>query len=265
MAYDSLTYNPSCQPDTWILLIGPDRYASAAIDPFNRFLLQAEWSDLDLYKPDFFSQRAKAIFTERTEIRKIRVCFLLPEWFWTPTSLDAEVPASHGPTTGWPDKAGHSWINDQIVSADATASVRVPQQILHQLNQHTNSLEYKHCSVFSVRERPATGPQLEILRVGQICWFSLWQSERFLYGQPHPISHADDLLYVLSLLAAKYDLPTDRLNLTLSGDWSLDSPCLDPLRQRFPQLHTRESTWKKLPGDHPAHWYTPLEDIFSCA
>ncbi|MBM3432055.1 MAG: DUF3822 family protein [Bacteroidetes bacterium] len=265
MATDSLSFNPSCQPDTWILLIGPDRFASAAIDPFNRYVLQAECSTLDLYSPDFFRQQAKAIFTDRAEIRKIRVCFLLPEWFWTPTSLDAEIPETLGPTTGFPEKAGHDWITDTNPSADATAWVRVPQHILRQLHELTPTLEYKHTAVFFARPKTKSSAHLQILRIGGVCWFSLFEGDRFLYGQPHPVTTAEDLLYVVSLLADTYKFQTGKLELTLTGEWSLDSEWLIPLRQRFAWLTTRESTWKNLSSDRPAHWFTPLEDVFSCA
>lgn len=265
MASATLTFNPSCRPDTWILLVGTDRFASAAIDPFNRFLLQAEWADLDPYAPDFFLTRARALFTDRAEIRKIHVCFLLPQWFWTPTSLEADVFAPEGPAANWPQRSGHSWIADQTGPANATAWVNVPQQILTQLNQLSAPVGFKHASVFCSPARAGQAYRLEILRVGNLCWFSLWAGERFLYGQPHTVTTPEDLLYVLALLSEKFSFRSDRLPIFLTGDWSLEENWLVPLRQRFARLETRDAAWKNLPGDQPAHAFTPLEDIFSCA
>ncbi|MFM7672694.1 MAG: hypothetical protein ACKO6Q_08915 [Bacteroidota bacterium] len=264
MAIVSLSHNISCQPDTLVLIIGPDRFGSAAIDPFNRYIKEHRYSEHDMYAPDTFRQYAKDVFTERAEIRKIRVGFLLSDWCWLPTDMLPDEQPHKLLSAHWPQKPGHTWISDNTGPAQATAWVRVPDHLLEQLKSLSATLEFKHAHFFKTDHQSKYPYQLEILRIGDMGWFSIWEKDRFLYGQPHVIAVTDDLLCTLSLLVEKFELPVKKLDVRLTGEWELASDELVALRQRFSNLRSRESNWRNSTSEHPSHWFTPLEDIFSC-
>lgn len=78
------------------------------------------------------------------------------------------------------------------------------------------------------------------------------------------MTHSDDLLYVLSILSEKYALDAARLDLFLSGEWTIGSQEVNALRARFPSLQTKDCTWSGLGEEYPPHWFTPLEALLQC-
>jgi hypothetical protein len=264
MTNEIYTYNPACQPDNWILVIGPENYASAAIDRFNRYIKQIEYRPFDLYASGTLREFAKEIFTERAEIRKIRVCFLLSDWCWTPTSLTRTEAIQEWLDPFWSEKTGHTWLSDSCSKNDATAWVRVPKHLIEELNQLSATVEFVHGRFFTSASPSRKQFTLQITRLGQDCWFGLWDQQRLLYAQPHRIEDVNDLLYTLSILVDKYNVKTQQLALQLAGQWTLDSDFLPPLRQRFSDIQSREANWVDGAGMYPAHWFTPLVDTLAC-
>jgi hypothetical protein len=125
MKSEIFTYQPTSQPNAWILLIGPDRIGSLAYDSFNRYIRHAEYTPFDLYTPTVFDQLAKEVFPARAEIRKIRAAFLLPEWCWLPSAVIGEKDAQKWLAAQWPEKPGHEWVADRNGPAEATCNARM--------------------------------------------------------------------------------------------------------------------------------------------
>lgn len=263
MKSETLTYNTTAQPNTWLLMIGPDRVGSLAYDSFNRYVSQLAYTAFDLYAPDILPRMAKESFTERAEIRKIRVACLMSEWCWLPTAIVGEKDAHKWLSEKWPEKPGHEWVADSSGPAEATAWVRVPSHLIIQLNKLSTAVEFSHAAMFRPIAVSNSADKLEIIRMGEWCWFSVWKQGKFHYAQPHLIRTADDLLYLLSILMDEYKLSPDLLEVQLLGEWPLDAEEVSVLRTRFRNLHGSEVDWKNLPGDQPSHWYSPIAKILS--
>ena len=263
MKSEIFTYQPTSQPNAWILLIGPDRIGSLAYDSFNRYIRHAEYTPFDLYTPTVFDQLAKELFPARAEIRKIRAAFLLPEWCWLPSAVIGEKDAQKWLAAQWPEKPGHEWVADRNGPAEATAWVRVPSHLINQLKKLSADVQCTHAAPFISASTNNSMDRMEIIRMGNWCWFSIWKQNQFHYAQPHYIGSTDDLLYVLSLLAAEYKFSPDQMDVQLLGEWPVVAEELSALRARFRNLHGTEVGWKDLPGDQPPHWFTPLAKILS--
>lgn len=263
MKTETLSYNTGCQPNAWSLLIGPDRIGSLAYDSFNRYISQLAYAAFDLYDPHALSVMAKEIFTERAEIRKIRVAFLTSEWCWLPTAIVGEKDAHKWLAEKWPEKPGHEWVADNSGPAEATAWVRVPSHLIAQLKKLSTVVEFSHAAMFRPNARLNSTDSLEIIRMGDWYWFSVWKLGKFHYAQPQLIRSVDDLLYLLSELTAEFKLLPDLLDVQLLGEWPFDAEEVSFLRTRFRNLHGSEVDWKNLPGEEPSHWYTPFAKILS--
>jgi hypothetical protein len=264
MSNDNFSYDPSCRPNNLVLCISHDQLGVAAIDLHEKKIKQIEYRPFDLYNSDTFSDLSKEWIVDTNSINRLRVVFLLNDWCWTPTSLTSQrEQALEWIKSFWPDRIGHAWIADSTGTADATAWVRVPVHLLDQLKKISSDLTFTHASFFNPRP-PSSTCQLSIVRIGSTCCFSVWNEGHFLYGQPHTIESTEDLTFVLSLLREKYSLQLDQMELDLSGQWPLDSEWMDLLQKHFPTIQGRDIHWTGIEAGLPPHWFTPLEDIFTC-
>lgn len=266
MQAEHFQYDPACQPNTWLLWIGPGQYGSAALDASSGRIKQLEYRDYDPYAADVFVRHAAELFTDRSSIHSIRVSFRLHEWCWTPTALTAEKDAvQQWIAPFWPDRIGHRWVADHAGPADATAWVFTPDHIRDQLHHLCTAVEYKHAAGFMTNRGASDAPVLEITNMNDLCWVTVSNSATFLYGQPHRIESAADLLYLLTGLTHRFNLNWADLEVYLSGQWPLDSSLLSMLQHRTHRIQWRNHPWSSLHAALPAHWFTPLYDLFECA
>ena len=264
MAAEMFTLNPSCTPDTWLLWVGMNRFGAAAIDTSSRLVKTIGYHSLDLYQPDQLRSAAAAAFGEQASIRKIMVAFRLDSWCWTPAS------AGNSPEVieKWihpffPQRVGHSWIADSEGPNGAVGWVEVPGHLLAQLQALSPQVFFRHAAGFKHLSVADHACRLELTRVGDRGWFSIWQNGNFIYGQPHVVETEADLLYVLSMLSEKFDLPTAEMKLTLTGEWEADSEWLSVLRRYFSKIEGRDAGFVLQEIDQPGHWFTPLSDLLS--
>ena len=264
MSNDNFSYDPSCHPNNLILCISHDQLGIAAIDLNGKKIQQIGYRPFDLYNSDLLSDLFQEGLVDPNSIKRLRVAFMLNDWCWTPASLTKDKnQALQWIDPLWPERIGHAWIADSNATADATAWVRVPIHLLDQLKKISSDLTFKHASFFNPLPSSSTC-QLSIVRIASTCCFSVWKEGRFLYGQPHTIESTDDLTFVLSLLREKYSLQPEQMGLDLSGQWPLDSEWMDLLQKHFPTIQGRDIHWTDIEAGLPPHWFTPLEDIFTC-
>jgi hypothetical protein len=266
MQTENFQLDPACQPNTWLLWIGPGQYGSVALDSSTGRVKQIEYRDFDPYAVDVFVRHAAELFTDRSAIHSIRVCFRLNEWCWTPTAFTTEKDAvQKWITPFWPDRVGHRWVADQAGPADATAWVFTPDHIRDQLHHLCTAVEYRHAAGFMTTRQPSDSAVLEIIKMSDLCWFTLSTSANFRYGQPHLVESEADLIYTLAGLTRRFNLNWNDLDVYLSGQWPLDSSWISSLQDRTPRIHWRNTPWSSLNTELPAHWFTPLYDLFECA
>ena len=258
--------DPTCSPDSWLLWIGPDQYGSVALHTATGTIKQMEYRSFDAYGTDVFLRHAAEIFADRSAIRQIRVAFRMDAWCWTPTAFTSEVDAiQKWISPFWPEQVGHRWVADGHGPTDATAWVLSPDHIRDQLHHLFSLVEYKHACGLNLPNATAASTSMELIRMRDQCWICIWRQNQFLYGQPHRIETAADLLYTLSMLTNRFTLDWSTLDIRLAGQWSSDSELLGTLQSRSNRIQFRSNPWANLLSDSPAHWFTPLYDLFACA
>ena len=264
MSTTLFSLDASCQPDQLILCISRDQLGLATIDTQHRKIYQCAYSAFDLYQPTALYNRIQECLPAQHSISRIRVGFMLDDWCWTPTSLTSDnAKAAAWIESVWPNRTGHTWVSDSVISSDATAWVRVPITLIDELKKICTDLTFAHASFTSVTPSTATH-QLSIVRIGTTGFFSLRKQDQFLYGQPHHVTTVQELHYVLALLADKFSWVPDQVELTLSGQWQLSTEWMDLLQRYFTTLQGIDCTWQGLDPAVPLHWFRPLEDLVAC-
>ncbi len=261
----SYTIDPACSPDTWYLWIGPNRLGIVSVDAASETIKQIEYRAFDPYSPQALRTLAKETFGQDGNIPAIIVSFRFDQWAWIP----GHAGKSSDVLDKWirpffPERLGHTWVDDPKGPADSMAWVEVPTHLVDQLTGLSPNVTFRHAAGFHGAGNVQTGNSLELSRMGNRCWLSLQAGDRFLYGQPHIIEKPDDLLYVLGILFDKFDLRAADTRLSLVGEWEPDAEWLQALRKRFSQIEGRDSLLSSLRSDLPGHWFTPLADLLSC-
>ncbi len=265
MGVRSFTLNPSCTPDTWCLWVGPQRVGSVSIDSATGHIKQIGYFPFDPFSPQQLRTLADGAFGKNASILKINVAFRFDQWTWIPTAqCESANAVDKWIRPFFPERMGHSWVDDPRGPAEATAWVDVPAHLIDQLKKLSANIHNCHATGFLSAANSSAGPSLELVRVGNRCWFSLFDNQQFLYGQPHIIEELDDLLYVLGILFEKYGLQATDTRLSLVGEWEPDSDWLNILRLRFNRIEGRDAPIANLGADHPGHWFTPLADLLAC-
>jgi hypothetical protein len=263
MQTDKFHLDPACNPNTWLLWIGASQYGSLCMDSSTGIVKQLEYRDHDLYGSDVFVRHAAELFSDRAAIQTIRVAFRLNEWCWTPTAFTSEKEAvQKWIAPFWPDRIGHRWVADGDGLLDATAWVWTPDHIRDQLHHLCNRVEYKHTAGFSHSTQSIDATHVQLVRLQNDCWITLTQANRFLYGQPHRIETEGDLLYVLAGLIDRFSLNWSNIDISLSGQWALESELIAALKKRTERIAYTDSPFS---FSEPAHWFTPLYDLYICA
>ena len=87
---------------------------------------------------------------------------------------------------------------------------------------------------------------------------------KLLLAQTYEYSVPDDIIYYLLRICRQFELSQQEVVLNLSGLIDQDSALYKELFQYFIHLGFRDSSWKGLGRDFPAHFFTSLNDIEQC-
>ncbi|TMI62961.1 MAG: DUF3822 family protein [Bacteroidetes bacterium] len=195
---------------------------------------------------------------------KVSVCYcypqhiLVPQDYYSNENFGELFKSVHGVL------AGKNIVSESMIDWQLNDIYTVPQGVQQFLMRRYPSASFKNFPTLALKNLDNNEDGLlkvdfgvdefELVAVNQN---KLLLAERFEYATPH------DVIYELLNLCNAYSLSQYKVQLRITGLVDKDSALYKEMYQYFMNIEFRNATWSH--EDHPAHFFTVLNDIARCA
>lgn len=144
---------------------------------------------------------------------------------------------------------------------------QAPAVIHGLLTERFPSAKYWHqvsVGLKAINAAPATGSLLTDIRHTDFTVIAA-RSGQLLLAQSYDYSSPEDILYYLLRICNQFSLSQNEVQMEVSGLIDRESALFKEMYQYFVRLHFREAGWKMSNAEFPAHFFTSLNDLATCA
>jgi hypothetical protein len=185
---------------------------------------------------------------------------LTPLSFYKPGEAEVLLKIMHG------SAAGSHLISEFISDWQLYNTYAVPDEIYNRVHQKFPAARSWHQYSLAVKKMIAADQGGSILVDFKKDDFTLLvgANSKLLLAQSFPYSTPGDIVYYILKTCQQFSISQQEVKLQLSGLIDKGSALYKELYQYFIHIEFREARWN-TGNDHPAHFFTSLNDLAQCA
>lgn len=215
-----------------------------------------------------------AVFTAHPELhysfKEVRICYdharsaFIPIEHFDNANAKALLDIMHG-------SDGRSEVISEMVNEWQLYNVyAVPVDVQEWITRRFPSAKCRHHFTLGVKTLNGDIPDRLLIDIHTDEFsFIATKEDKLLIAQTHEYSSPEDILYYLLKTCHQFSLSQEKVQLQVSGLIEKESQLYREMAQFFINVDFREPAWE-VPltngeSDHPAHFFTTLNDLARCA